>query len=187
MWVTLYTDASVSPSCSTWAVWARSEHGRIVEGDLCPSHVRDSNVAELYAAKMGIELIFKQWSPIVAITGIQINSDNSTVCSSLYPWSTENSNQHIRAVQNEIREFLARNNIRVRLKHVKGHQRPDSVRQWLNARCDKIANQVRKREERKTVSVKPNVIPNVKPNEPVKPVPFLERLFGKPHASETRD
>lgn len=181
MWVTLYTDASVSPKLSTWAIWARSEKGRIVEGGACPEHVTDSNVAELYAVQIGIETIVQQWSPV---TGIQINSDSLTVCNALYPWSTTHNNLHIRAVQDKIREFLASKTIRVRLKHVKGHQRPDGVREYLNVRCDQIANQVRKREERK-ISVKPNVIPNVQPNQSAeKPASFLAKLFGKEPCSK---
>jgi hypothetical protein len=89
-----------------------SEKGRIVTKGLCPPEIRDINVAELYAAKIGIETAVREWSPV---TGVQINSDNRIVCTSLYPWSDTHRNKDIRAIQDEIRKFLAGKNIRVRL------------------------------------------------------------------------
>jgi len=63
MWVTAYTDASFQPDVNRggWAVWLRSERGRVIRSGQCPSTISDSMCAELYAIIMAIELTLAEW------------------------------------------------------------------------------------------------------------------------------
>jgi ribonuclease HI len=136
MWVTLYSDASFNGREGSWAIWLRSEKGRIVKSGKCPVAVDDNNAAEMYAALVGITVALRDWGPL---TGIQVNSDNQVVCTSLYSWSKENRHPTILRIQTKIRQIVAESGVRIRTKHVRGHQRSDHTRAWLNNRCDRMA------------------------------------------------
>lgn len=123
MWVTAYTDASVKNNNSTWAVWLRSELGRIVRNGKCPLEIKKSHEAELYAAKQAIRIAKEFWP---ATKGILINSDCTHVL-------------------NNIRKFSE--GLWIRTKHVKGHQDPNSnIRFYLNNQVDKLASQLNNRK-----------------------------------------
>jgi len=141
MWVTLYTDASFDGTTGSWAIWLRSEKGRIVKYGKCPAAVDDNNAAEMYAALVGITVALRDWGPLV---GIQVNSDNQVVCSSLWPWSKDNRHPTIHRLQTAIRKLAQENSIKLRTKHVRGHQRPTHTRAWLNNRCDRLARKAAK-------------------------------------------
>ena len=139
MWVTLYTDASFNGTEGTWAIWLRSEKGRIVKSGKCPATVDDNNAAEMYAVLVGVTVALREWAVTDKIFGIQINSDSHVVCTALYQWSKPNRHPTIARIQTKIRAILTEQDIRVRAKHVRGHQRSDNVRSWLNNRCDRMA------------------------------------------------
>lgn len=141
--MTLYTDASFGLS-SSWAIYLRSEKGRITKSGKCPQTVDDSNAAEMYAALVGITVAIRDWGPL---TGIQINSDSRVVCGSLYPWSPENRHPTIRRIQTEIRRIIKEAGIKIRAKHVRGHQRSVDTRAWINNRCDSMARKARERRD----------------------------------------
>jgi ribonuclease HI len=132
MWVTAYTDASKRGNQTSWAVWLRSELGRMVTSGPCPVNVTDNNHAELYAAQRAVELAHETWGKL---TGILICTD------SLYVVKVLNNNATPRGAAVEmlkrIREFK---DLRLRLRHQPGHQDGSDVRSYLNRQVDKLAD-----------------------------------------------
>lgn len=135
MWVTVYTDASFR-DIGGWAVWIRSEKGRIVRSGQCPRTVRDSADAEMYAAMKAVEICLENWG---GVSGIQINSDCMMVVNALYPWSKPIRRDSILKIQDQIRQTLKAKGIRIRCKHVKGHSGKGNTRSWLNTQVDSLA------------------------------------------------
>src|SRR5438309_4046837 len=113
MWVTAYTDASYRPISRErrraeraagipshpggWAVWVRSDLGRIVRNGPCPDFVHDSNSAELYAVYMAVKLTIETWGdgrdshgsdghPDWPVKGIMIHGDCMAI-ESFIDWS----------------------------------------------------------------------------------------------------
>lgn len=132
---TLYTDATWDQTRRRggWAIWCRSDSGRIVKYGPVPSYVEDNNVAEFSAIFAGIHIIRTEWSQttmIVLKTDSQaalnvINGDNE-------PWSTG-----ARRLQQKVKTALG--NTKLRASWVKGHQRGSSVPAWLNNKVDQLA------------------------------------------------
>lgn len=139
-WVTLYCDASYSPKDGgAWSIWLRSEKGRIIDSGKCPESVRCPTSAELYAAKIGVQVAVREWGA----QGVQINTDCSAVVGALgsgYRWF---GRKDLRVIQDEI----LRAGARLRTKHVKGHTKGADVRSYINRQVDKLANKSRKSSE----------------------------------------
>jgi hypothetical protein len=141
-WVTLYCDASSDHQKSGWAVYLRSEKGRIIKHGKCPSGLVNSTGAEFYAVLMGIEIALAEWGKF---DGIFVNSDCTSVCRGLWPWSNASRNKDLAKIQNKIRKICADHGILVRTKHVKGHQNPKTgVRSFLNGKVDGLSRKSRK-------------------------------------------
>jgi len=138
MWVTAYTDASFRPEVNRggWAVWLRSERGRVIRSGQCPSTIGDSMCAELYAIIMAIELTLAEWKDT---KGIQLNTDCKSLVHRLYPWSDPFTREDLEALRLHAREVTEAAGIRLRVKHVKGHSAGDGTRTYLNDQVDKIS------------------------------------------------
>jgi ribonuclease HI len=139
MWVTAYTDASFRDGRGSWAVWLRSGEGRIVQKGQCPPETDTSTGAELYAVWMAVKLATESW-PQTA--GVFINADCQAVLKALWPWSKELSRQSLSTLQKQIIDFTVQKNVKIRTKHVKGHQLSSNVRAYLNNRADALAKSV---------------------------------------------
>lgn len=139
MWVTCYTDASFHRSAGgTWAVWVRSDRGRIVRSGDCPTYARDSVVAELSAIYAGIYLILREWGR--AVRGIRIRSD----CQGALALAAAPSERNVaaRRLHQKIHAIAKAHGVELDLAWVKGHQpRKSGVRAWLNAECDRLARE----------------------------------------------
>lgn len=137
LWATLYTDASWCQDLGgAWAIWLRSEKGRIVQSGKCPPEIFDPTLAEFYAVLMGVQIASKAW----AAQAVLINSDCMAVVQGLgskYRWS---SSKAVRRLQDKI----LRTGPLLRTKHVKAHTRGQDIRSYLNRQVDRLANQARK-------------------------------------------
>jgi len=133
MWVTAYVDASFKEK-GTWAVWLRSESGRIVEHGQCPVEVWDNIRAEFYAAIKAVEIAVERWPHT---TGVLIVSDCQTVVD-YTPHLAEDARGDLRTLQRQIRKALGGRFVRT--KKIKGHQDPRrGVGAYLNNQVDKLA------------------------------------------------
>ncbi len=147
MWVTLYTDASWHPGRREggWAVWARSELGRIVRSGACPSYTQSAAHAELAAVYAGIFLVVKKWGE--QVEGIQVRSDNQQALEAVQRGAAPAKDPVMRHLQQMIEE-LVRGRVYLRPRWVKGHRNPNGdVTAWLNAHCDREAKRARQRAE----------------------------------------
>jgi ribonuclease HI len=135
MWVTAYTDASFNGH-GGWAVWLRSERGRVVRSGKCPDTIKDSMCAEMYAIIMAIELALAEWKDT---KGIQLNTDCKSLVDRLYPWSKPFLRDDLECLRLHAREITDAAGIRLRVKHVKGHSHGDGTRTYLNHQVDKIS------------------------------------------------
>lgn len=136
MLVTCYTDASYHQRGASWAVWARSEMGRIVRAGRCPEYVHDSTAAELAAMFAGIWLVTERWQ---GISLLLLRSDCQAALA-LADGAVRGKSVAIRRLQDRIASTLQPGNIELRCSWVKGHQNPRrSTPAWLNGRCDEMA------------------------------------------------
>ena len=136
MWVTLYTDASFKNDQGTWAVWIRSNQGRIVLNGLCPKSVTNSLAAEAFAIHKGIAAIIEELTDVI---GIHINSDCLSLKTAFFPWGKDIKDKETLRIQTVVKKKIAENLIKIRFSHVKAHQRNDNVRSYLNNKCDLLA------------------------------------------------
>jgi len=145
MWVTVYTDASYCPNTgvATWSFWARSEQGRIVEDGACPAFVSDSNSAEMMAIYKATVAVLKKWDDV---EGLGVNTDSQNAMHWLRFKSTcAGSRSKKKAEYLKIRKalyvLLDHAECKIKLKHVKGHQRKSkNTRTWLNNVVDERAS-----------------------------------------------
>lgn len=163
MWVTAYTDASFKErkhggTGGGWAVWLRSELGRVVDSGPAPAEIDDSLSAELYAVYRAIARARSHFGDS-KVTGVQINSDCLAVRSYIWPWSNgKTARPSLRYVKELIAQERDRKNsglrpILLRFKHVKGHQGDTGeTRAWLNNKVDGYAGRHTGRMGRKSGS-----------------------------------
>jgi len=145
MWVTLYTDASWHPERREggWAVWAKSELGRIVRSGTCPEYTSSAMHAELAAIYAGIFLVLKMWGE--QVEGIQVRSDSQQALEAVRRGAAPSKDPVMRRLQDKVQE-LVRGRVYLRPRWVKGHRNPNGdVTAWLNAHCDREAKRARKR------------------------------------------
>lgn len=137
MLTTLYTDASFHHETKNggWAVWARSDRGRIVKSGPCPGYVDDSNDAELAAMFAGIYLIGQNWSDT---NRILICSDSQTALR--WVLDNERSRRETTAkLQKMIRKQCIEHGFSITPRWVKGHSGAGTTQAYLNAKCDEFA------------------------------------------------
>ena len=140
MLVTLYTDASWSGDVGGWAVWLRSDHGRVIRHGPVPDYVRSSTSAELAAIFAGLHLAVTTWADTKTVL---IRSD----CKPALEMSTGDSTpQHrnicARRLVDRIRQ-VERHPIRLIPRWVKAHQTGGAVEAFINNRVDELAVQAR--------------------------------------------
>ncbi|WP_080682449.1 ribonuclease H family protein [Sorangium cellulosum] len=158
-WVTCYTDASFTPIAAGWGVWLRSTRGRIVRHGACPPYVSSANEAELAAIFAGVYLARKVWGD--AVRGLVVYTDSQAAVrflsdEALKPRIQRNA-PAVARLRERIRTFSNEHGIELDLRWVKGHQRTNTVRAYLNARCDQLAGAARavaQRSEKRTVAEK---------------------------------
>src|SRR5580658_666792 len=132
MWVTAYTDASVRKEKAGWSVWLRSQRGRVVQKGECPPEIRDSNMAELYAAVKAVELAKEHWPETSA--GL-LNMDSTGVIDKI-TGTVGDSGKLLPLLRR-----LHSHGCRIRCKHIRGHRAAsgESTRSYLNDQVDKLA------------------------------------------------
>lgn len=149
-WVTCYTDASYTRRAAGWGVWLRSARGRIVRHGACPPYVSSANEAEMAAIFAGVYLARKAWG--AAVCGLFVFTDSQAAIGFLNGEAlrprVERSAPGIVRLRDRIRAFAAEHGIELDLRWVKGHQKTDSVRAYLNARCDLLAGAAREAAEK---------------------------------------
>lgn len=149
MWVTCYTDASFTKRTGgSWAVWLRSERGRVVRSGKCPSYVRCSSAAELAAIYAGVFLAVREWGP--SVRGLWLRSDSQDALRLADAAARPPRNPGLRILQQKLRTLVADHDLSLECRWVKGHQpRTASTAAWLNVQCDKLARRRTRTELRK--------------------------------------
>jgi hypothetical protein len=149
-WVTCYTDASFTPTAAGWGVWLRSARGRIVRHGACPPYVSSANEAEMAAIFAGIYLARRTWGE--AVRGLVVYTDSQAAVGFLggeaLKARIERNAPGIAKLRERIRTFSSEHGIELDLRWIKGHQRTNTVRAYLNARCDQLAGAARAVAER---------------------------------------
>jgi ribonuclease HI len=144
MLTTLYCDASWCPHLLVggWAIWLRSERGRIVEDGVVPEYCSQSYEAELAAIYAGIYRTLSRWPNTTAIL---VRSDCETalhLMSNLY----QGRHQGARRLATKIHGLQREVGVRLIPRWVKGHQRGTNTDAYLNNRVDEMARSVMEKE-----------------------------------------
>lgn len=147
MLTTLYCDASFCPEtlAGGWAVWLKSNQGRIVRSGLMPSYVQNSNDAELAAIFAGVYLATQKWPSTEAIL---VRSDSQTALRWMRSAEGDRRDETQRLAA-KIQELRAKHNFRIIDRWVKGHRRGTQTDVWLNNRVDEMAREVMLKERSK--------------------------------------
>lgn len=146
VWVTCYTDASFRPKYGAgWAVWLRSDAGRIVRSGPCPSYVSNASHAEMAAIFAGVYLAIRIWGS--RVRGIQIRSDSLEALGWADPESAISKQAPAARLQQRLREVLREHGVTVERRWVKGHRGCVDVAAYLNTQCDKLSKKARKAQE----------------------------------------
>lgn len=142
MLTTLYTDASFhhAHKYGGWAVWARSEYGRLVKSGPCPEYVDDSNDAELAAMYAGIYLISQHWPDTERIL---ICSDSQTALEWVLDKPRRKDRTGTNRLQKKIRHLCIKHRLSITPRWVKGHSKAGTAQAYLNRRCDELAKAAR--------------------------------------------
>ena len=139
MWVTIYSDASYNQrtKLSTYAYYIRSNKGVIKNNGPCPKEVKNITDAETYAAIMALG---KAINSIDEIDAICINTDCKYVISRLRDEDTlVSKNPFIKDLILRAKGYLEKENVSLKMRHVKAHTGGSDVRSWCNEICDKGA------------------------------------------------
>lgn len=142
MLTTLYCDASWyhEEKVGGWAIWLRSEKGRIVRAGAVPDYCLHAYEAEFAAVFAGIHLALVSWPETKAIL---VRSD----CDSALKLMTgrhQPRHEGARRLAEKVAEF--RSSVRLLPRWVKGHQSGDSTEAWINRRVDRMAREAARAE-----------------------------------------
>lgn len=145
MWVTAYVDASFHQADGGgWAIWLRSESGRVVDQGRCVAAV-DSLAAELEAIVVAVERALAEWPHT---TGVLIRSDcqGALALANLKSRRAPTSKPHAALVERLRKAVLSGGGpVYLRLTWVKGHQNPKvGVQAYLNNAVDHRSRNARK-------------------------------------------
>lgn len=137
MLTTLYCDASwyQEERVGGWAVWLRSERGRIVRAGTVPDYCEHAYEAELAAIFAGVYLTTASWPDTSAIV---VRSDCDAA---LKLMSGRNLPRHQGAHMLTSKISEIQKSIRLLPKWVKGHQSGDSTEAWINRKVDRLARE----------------------------------------------
>lgn len=145
MFITAYTDASFHKQ-GGWAVWLRSERGRVIRQGVCPAQVRDSFAAELWAIKQALEFAVAEWPDSDVVL---VNTDSLAAVDALENDGAWSQREEVAQIQEAIWSFVFRKYLTLRFKHVKAHTGQSDVRSYINRAVDQKAKAARKVEESK--------------------------------------
>lgn len=138
MWITIYCDASFRGEETGWGCWIKSPTCRIVKSGTSTGPSCSAS-AEMLAALESIKLALLNHEE--KIEGILLNSDCLCVVENLnfknHQKTTKNTK--IMEYKTQILQLIQSRNIKIRTKHVKGHQKDKSIRTYLNNQVDKIS------------------------------------------------
>lgn len=168
MLVSLFTDASYAQPGKKlfqhggWGAWIKCDRGQIHDGGPILSEIRecfgmvmDINCCETIAVLEGLVLGIRTGLIHNGDT-ILVQLDNQHVCRSL-PWRWHPSATYPKAQRRPdykrsnreafaldcIDELICRHSLVVATRHVKGHQRSDKPRNYVNNLCDRLARRGR--------------------------------------------
>lgn len=145
MSVTCYCDASWSKQTGgAWAVWIRSQEGRIVRHGRCPKYVKTSSDAELAAIYAAMYLAVRTWGRRVG--KVLVRGDcQSALAVALEAPDDRPGRYATTRLQYRIHELIRMNGIKVETRWVRGHQEPSkSTAAYLNHQCDVLAWKTRR-------------------------------------------
>jgi ribonuclease HI len=131
MKVTVYTDASLRGKKATWAVWLRSNKGRIVKSGKCPSWIKDINAAEIFAIYKGAQIAIKKWDA----TFLWVRTDSKTAITMLIKKGTIRTREDIQ----QARGLFQQLDIDAHFKHIKAHGNGETIQSYINNECDRRA------------------------------------------------
>ncbi len=148
MHVTCYTDASFSTrQGGAWAVWVRSDRGRIVRRGRCPAWVRDPNLAELAAIYAGVYLALTRWRG--SVRHVLVRSDSQWAVAVAAGEATKPPRKPARRLQRKLRALVEEHGASLECRWVPGHRpRQESTAAYLNDACDRLAKEARTRRPR---------------------------------------
>jgi ribonuclease HI len=148
MLTTLYCDASFCPHnlVGGWAIWLRSERGRIIEDGPVPDYCKESYEAELAAIYAGIYRTLNRWSNTTAIL---VRSDCETALN-LMSNRYQGRHRGARRLATKIHGLQREAGVRLIPRWVKGHQRGTKTDAYLNNRVDEMARAVMQSERVRT-------------------------------------
>lgn len=141
MLVTIFTDAGLCPEtqCASWAAWCKSERGVSRTGGILRDPQLFSTMAESAAVVNGIHHALASG---VAVAGdaILVQTDNNSVMQFLVlPIRPHHKEKDRRKQMRDVYSSLvARYDISVRFRHVKGHQGTKNKRSAVNSWCDQV-------------------------------------------------
>lgn len=141
MWVTIYTDASWFPETKEggWGFWAKSSKGRITNHGKLPEWVNCSNSAEIAAILIGVIEVFEAWPD--EITGVLVCTDSQVAMHYLRfrPNGVDGlkRNDWLK-IRELLYELLDSQDVKIKIRHVKGHQKSRTTQAWLNNKVDEF-------------------------------------------------
>ncbi len=143
MWVTCYTDASYSPrKGGGWAVWLRSDQGRVVREGRCPGYVKNSTHAELAAMFAGVLLALRSWGS--QVEGVTLHSDSRGALAALAGDMPLAKDRAVRRLQEKLRALISAHGLVLEGRWVKAHlPATTSTAAFLNGKCDEAARRAR--------------------------------------------
>lgn len=137
MWITVYCDASFKNNTTGWGCWIKSSQERIIKSGTSKDPICSVS-SEMFAVLKSIQLVLKHHEDV---TGIFINSDCLSVVQQLNfkNHHKKTKNIKINEYKEQILKLIKEKSIKIKTKHVKGHQPNYNVRNYLNNQVDKIS------------------------------------------------
>lgn len=145
MLVTLYCDASWLPEHNVggWAVWLRSEQGRVIRSGTTPDYCTMAFEAELAAVFAGIHLARRHWN----------DTSKVIVCSDCEQalWLMTGRLSPSRYASSRLMSRIRKESKEIRLvpKWVKGHRVTGGTDAYLNRRVDQMARKAARKAARR--------------------------------------
>lgn len=141
MWVTIYTDASWFPEQNKggWGFWAKSDKGRLTQHGELPKWVVCNNSAEMAAILIGIAEVLETWTNDV--DGILVCTDSLTAIHYLKyrPDGVDELNRNDwLEIRKRLHGLLDTQRVKIKMRHVKGHQKSKTTQAWLNNKVDEF-------------------------------------------------
>ncbi len=147
-WATIYTDASLKDGLGSYGYWIKSTKGRIIDQGVFKNRITDSNQAEMQAILKGMTRALSAWDDL---EGMLIVTDSKVAQKVFWKGTCEDFNGNPKPEYANLvkiyKELLEKHNLEVRIKWVKGHQRINDIRAFINDFVDTKAKEARIKEE----------------------------------------